>query len=308
MISAIITTLNDSAELAKTVQSIRATSQGVEIVIVDDASYMPVQCAEAKVVHNPIRIGVGPSRHIGVLNATQPFILLLDSHMRFESGWLEKMLPRLQSNPQTIYCTTCLSLRHETMSMAQAISEYCGATLNVYGPDRNDPGRKQVFEAVWNTSKPANDAEICCVMGANYFMACDWFLKISPLRHLRQWGQDETMLSVKSWLAGGDCRFVSDVRIGHRFSDAKQKSFILQSGYPTANRTFAIRTLCPPKLADKLIELLEKVEPSKEIQDANLILRNDQHTIRVEQDRNRSLFTRDFYWLAQKFGLALPPH
>src|SRR2546422_6959798 len=39
------------------------------------------------------------------------------------------------------------------------------------------------LEAVWNKTPVEDDAEICAIMGACYFMPRDWFLKLNALRH-----------------------------------------------------------------------------------------------------------------------------
>ena len=135
MLSIVITTLSDTPECIATVASIRETAGGApEVLIVDDGTPMPVQCPGAnRVIHNPIRLGVGPSRTIGVQAATKPYVLICDSHMRFTPGWYERALMRMEARPKTLHCCRCLQLDAKHMDPLNPMGEYHGATINVIG-------------------------------------------------------------------------------------------------------------------------------------------------------------------------------
>ena len=308
-LSIIIAAFNDNIELKATVESIRATA-GVapEIVVVDDASMLPVNfIPNINVIRNHRRCGVGPSRHIGVLAATGKFILITDAHMRFTPGWYEALLPRLEGRANVVVCGTCLGLDSRNMNVAAPNAVYYGATINVLGPDRHGIShRPQIFEAVWNRHPdPEDDAEIAAVMGASYAMHRDWFLKIAPLHHLRSWGEDEIMISVKTWLAGGCVRIHKGVRIGHKFRIERERvPFLIPREDLQRNKVFAIRTLLPEALAEHLITALRR--GSGFGLNYQKFVRNEWPEVEVEKAYNRTIFTRDFNWMAERFKLALP--
>lgn len=309
ILSVIITSFSD-ADTANTVRSIQETAgDAPEIIVIDDGSPRPIPAMPGvRLIRNERRCGVGPSRHIGALAASGEMILIVDAHMRFINGWHDALTSRLVFQPSALICCTCLGLDANNMDVSKAKQVYHGGTINVLGPDRNvKHGRMQVLEAVWNRAPaPEDDAEICCCMGASYAMHRAWFLKIAPLHNLRSWGEDEIMLSVKTWLTGGSVRLHRGVQIGHRFRlDKERIPFPVPREDLLHNKLFALRTLLPPKLADVLLNALRR---NTGVGSANRSAARDWAEIEVERAYNRTIFTRDFYWLAERFKLALPPH
>lgn len=312
-LSVVIASLNES-DLQNTIYSIRDTAGSrPEIIVVDDSSNMPVLVVDdigednTHVIHNPIRCGVGPSRTIGALHASGDYLLLVDGHMRFTENWYDKALIRLASRPKTIHCAQCVGLTTQQMDPMQSTQRYWGGTLNIYGQDRSGNGKMQVLEPIWGP-KVDDDAEIPCVMGACYFITRDWFLYLNPLAHLRSWGEDETMLSLKCWLAGGDVRFFGDVQIGHKFlTNGERQRFSVPVGYTVYNKLFAIRTLLAPPLAKRLEELYKPTVPPRDRISAEMILRDNAASIALEYSRNHQvLFKHSFEWFVERFGLSLP--
>ena len=294
-------------DLPNTLASIRATAgDAPEVIVVDDAGGNPVTPSHgATVIRNTYRCGVGPSRHIGVLAARGEVVLIVDAHMRFLPGWYDALLNRIALHPDWLICGVCLGLDAQHLDPNRPVGLYHGGTINVMGPDANSKFAKtQVFEATWNKTAPEDNAEICAVMGASYAMHRSWFLKIDALRHLRSWGEDELMLSVKTWLAGGSVRLHHGLRVGHRFRMERERvPFPIPREDTIHNKLFAIQTLLPAPLAKRLTSAL-RVNPRygsyRAGADAGWA------EVACEQALNRSLFTRDFYWLAGKFGLHLP--
>lgn len=122
-LSIIINVLNDQEELTATIHSIRETAgDRPEIIVIDDCSNEKVlvdpRDKNLKLVRNQVRVGCGASRHIGAIHARGVYLLLIDSHMRFEPGWYEEAVARLQANPDTIYCGTCVGLGEGQMEIA----------------------------------------------------------------------------------------------------------------------------------------------------------------------------------------------
>jgi glycosyltransferase involved in cell wall biosynthesis len=300
--------------LSNTVRSIRETAgDRPEVIVVDDQSSTPVVCEDAnRVIHNRWQCGCAPSRHIGAMAANGTHLLFIDAHSRFQPGWYEKAMQRLDARPTTVYCATCIGLDFKNMDMSlPTCPRYHGASFNFYGADRQDPTKMQVFEAVWNNPEPEDDAEIAAVMGACYFVPRAWYLKIDPLRHIRYWGMDEPVLSLKTWFAGGDVRLMKNVEIGHKFWNPKAKPFVrkffaVPMGYEQWNKLWAIHTLMPRKLAETLEHHYKNHENGAALNAGLKLLRDDWSIVATEQANNARLFTRGVEWLANKFGLKLP--
>jgi glycosyltransferase involved in cell wall biosynthesis len=92
-----------------------------EIVLVDDASRVPITAAAAppaaaaapaapvrverlpRVVRNAAPLGVCASRRLGASIATGDVLVWLDAHMSFGEGWLEQML--LCADARSVVCS-----------------------------------------------------------------------------------------------------------------------------------------------------------------------------------------------------------
>lgn len=316
-LSIIIPWYNDP-DLPNTLKSIWDTAgDKCEVIIVDDCNPKPAIAVigdfrhkvSVRIVSNQIRCGCGPSRHIGALHATGDVLLLIDPHMRFTTGWYEEAIRRVEARPKTMHCATCVALDQRNMNPVLSKSSYQGATVCLYGPDKNAPGKNSVMECVWNPAQPVleDDCELAAVMGACYFIPRDWFLKLGALRFLRIWGGDEMQLSLKCWLAGGDIRYMKNVRIGHRFTMAKEpKRFAAPKGYPTWNKMFCIFTLLPEHLHTPMMQRLRENTAEDEWREAERLKVADWHLIAQEQAYNAQWFIRSWGWYSEKFGIKVP--
>ena len=190
----------------------------------------------------------------------------------------------------TVACATCLGLDSLHMDPNMPTREYYGATMNFYGPDRQKKDTTQIWEAVWTgqAEEPENLGELPAVMGACYFISKDWFLKMNATRFLRSWGCDEQLLSLKSWLMGGDVRMLKDVRIGHKFLlPNERQGFRPPLGHVIWNKIFSIWTICPADIATKFTELLLQ-NHDRDVEAAQRMMRSDWHIIAQERKANQS--------------------
>lgn len=302
-LSVLITAHNEPyAEIKATIESIRATAGPVEIILVDDASLVPVAVDDksVKLIRNYERCGVGPSRHIAALHASGDWLLIIDAHMRFESGWIQEAEKRVSGHTKTIFNATCVALSPDMMQMSKAKAYYHGATLNIYGPDNHHPEIMQVLEGKWLPDCDDN-AELACIMGANYFVPSDWFHYIGGLRMLRGWGSDEPFLAIKTWLAGGECRMLKTVRIGHQFRD---RSVYSTSAWNLIYNKMMLAFVCMPM--DKAWKLHQLHRGAGELIAAKDKIREDWGSIMAERDQLQGVFTRSFEWYLRKFGLTFP--
>lgn len=314
-LSVVITSFNDNAELLATVQSLHATTQHVEVVIVDDASSPPVMLPPAghRIVRTERRIGVGPARHLGALNARGTFILFVDSHCRFTPGWFEASVSRILDRPTTVHCGSCLGLGYNgskqmNMDVTKPNTEYFGATWNFCGPDRNNPRQEQVFETIWAPQRDGDDYELSGIMGACYIVPREWYLRLNCGANLISYGCDEQELALKTWLAGGDCRMLKGLRIGHKFKEARKNQIMLPAlynatDYVIRNKMFLIQTILPKSHAEILLRHLRF---TREFTNARKAVEADWHRVEIERARNQVLFKRDFSWFLSRFGFSFP--
>ena len=245
-LSILITVHNEYEETQKTIASIRATAgDKPEIIVIDDASQVPLSLKDlgCHLIRNETRAGVGPSRHIAATAAGADWLLIIDCHMRFEPGWFEKTMAHIEGRTTTLFCGSCIALSPGQMDIRKATEAYHGATINFYGPDKHHPEKNQVLEGVWLKDREGDDYPIPCVMGASYVLSRDWFFHIGGLRMLRQWGGDEVLLSLKTWLAGGDVRMMKKLRVGHQF---REKSHYVSQQWCLIYNAMMIALTCLP--------------------------------------------------------------
>jgi glycosyltransferase involved in cell wall biosynthesis len=298
-ISIIIPVLNDNEELNLTIQSIRETSpENVEIIVIDDGSDIPVKLLDGnvKLFRFNQRKGAGQSRHFGAINASSKHLLFIDAHMRFDKNWFNNAMERITSTPKTLWCGSCLGLNETNMDMSKPRGLYTGANLVLYA-EKN----KTIFDGVWRKDeKNKDDYEISCVMGACYFIHKDWYFYIKGLEQTMMWGSEEPILSIKTWLAGGEVRLMKSVRLGHKFRDTSPYSTNISHIY--YNKLAYMYMLLPDDLNMKL--------RSKFVNNGNyhaaLNLIEENKLILTEEKRYyQSIFQYDIYWLCNKFQIDL---
>ncbi|MDY6147958.1 MAG: glycosyltransferase [Porphyromonas sp.] len=232
-LSVIITLLNEGEELNNTLKSLfkHTDPELLEVIVLDDASddgydYKAV-CDLYSVVYvrNSTRKGVALSRDIGVKMASCQYIMLLDAHMRFyQSDWLFRLLRHLEIDSNRLICTqTVVLTKDEDNRIIQNEldrSSY-GAYINFFELDR-------LFEPRWCFYKYQNilsptqlqkiephEIPLLCVLGATYSFSKVFWDKIGGLYGLREYGLDESYLSIKAWLSGIIPVMVEDIYIGH---------------------------------------------------------------------------------------------
>lgn len=304
-LSILITAHNEPlAEVNATIASIRETAGDVEIVLVDDGSQLPLDLEDktVRLIRSEERCGVGPARHLAALHATGDWFLIIDAHMRFEAGWIDRAFKRIAGRETTLFCATCVGLEPGQMEMVKAKYSYTsGASIHFYGPDRNRPDKMQILESVWNPDRQGDDFPIASIMGAAYLLSAQWYFHIGGLRMLRGWGGDETFLALKTWLAGGECRAMKCVRVGHQFRETS--SYRTEAWQPVWNKFMIAHTCLPTVKAWKLVGLFEGGE---ELRTAKQRLTCDWGQIQCERAYLESIFTRSFEWYCEFFGLNFP--
>jgi glycosyltransferase involved in cell wall biosynthesis len=306
MISIVIPVRNDQEEANATIASIRATAGNEpEIVVIDDGSDKPLTLDHDDIVFRRVegRCGVGGSRHLGSILSSRENILLLDSHCRFEPGWYEEACRRIKDYPQTIWTTTCVGLNAANMDIATSNKFYNGATLNLFGENHNKPEDMQFIEAKWVPGSFYKDGdEIACLLGGAYFMRRDFFFKIGGSKMLNQWGSSEPHLSLKAWLAGGDCRLMKTVRIGHQFRTAT--TYTSKRASLLFNKMMIAMTLFPEEAAEFIVRKLEQhTKPTSDLMIAKNLIKGEQRHIECDRAYNQAVFTRDLDWYLEKFKL-----
>jgi glycosyltransferase involved in cell wall biosynthesis len=310
-ILSILIATRDDPQIEPTVKSIRSTTDNrVEVIVCDDGCSTPLSATNpnlaATIIRHNVSQGCGPSRHDAAMVARGDWLLVIDPHSRFPKGWLDGALKYcVPGREATLYCGKCLALDSLHMDPENPPGVYFGATLNICGPDPFKPGEVQVLECNWLKSEPADDEQIPAVMGACYLMGRKFFLGMHALKGLRTWHGDEFELSAKAWLAGGEVRYARDLRVGHRFLlKGEKQTFRCPKGHVHHNKLWLAMTLFPQDLADAVVSKIHTHYWGPEYDIGARLL--DRNAVHEAHKHNEAIFERDWAWLADKFGFALP--
>lgn len=306
-LSIIIPFLNEGLEPKNTIESIYSTIDNIpyEIIAIDDFSTNSVSLdnlPNVKLIRNVERRGVDANRQMGVEMAQFKNVLVVDAHMRFKNdNWASKMIKYIEDNPQTLWCTTCIALGWGTLDLNNHKGKYYGANLKLFTEKEKNRPCRMIVEPIWAAEKSETEYKIDCILGANYFFNKDWFLHIGGLKGLKSWGTSEPFLSIKSYLAGGDCKITKDIEIAHIFRD--NAPYTTSISFLVQNKIYVLKTIFPKELEEKLTKYLPKDrnygEAMKEIE------RNKAQT---EWDRNyyQYIFKRDIYDYFKEFNIEIP--
>jgi len=299
MLSIIITALNeDSFILDKTIQSIIDSAPGVEIIVIDDCSDIPIVIKQKNIIleRNKFRIGVAQSRHIGATLAKNKWLLFTDSHMLFEKYWYNNFIQYSKNaNEKTVFCGCCLGL-WEDFDLSKYRGKYYGAKLELWNEKEN-----QILEGKWVPEiKDQEVYDISCLMGALYFIRKEYFFQIRGLSDLKMWGSDEPCLSLKIWLSGGEIKMAKNIKAGHLFRSAAPYTTGVK--YLVYNKIRMAKTLLPDELGRDLISRLPK---TLEFFEACKMINQEYKIIEEYANYYKSIFTKDIYWFLNKFNINI---
>lgn len=304
--------LNEGEEPRRTVESIHRTApaDALDIIAIDDASDGSPDTLQdfgnVAYVRNEQRIGGPASKHLGVTMARTPYVLIIDGHMRFRRAhWHRKIVRALSREPSTAFCATCLGLSAENMDVQTPHGRYYGANLLLDSGTPTDPRRpaREILEPRWapRPRKQKRSTKIGCVLGASYAFTRDWFLRIRGLEGLQGWGAEEPFLSLKTWLAGGRCRLLRNVEIGHRFR--QRAPYRTPVAHLVYNKIFICRTVLPEDVGERLLLRLPR---DAAFEHAMRMIDENAEYIRECRGYYASLFTTTLEQVCRRAGIRFP--
>jgi len=305
--------LNEGYEPLYTLQSILFTGNSdlVDVIIIDDHSLKQPDDLKDKLetyknvtlVRNDERLGLPKCRDLGSNMAKTPHILVIDSHMRFKKDdWLNKINNLIESEPETMWCTTCSVLNKNHLDVYRPRKRYYGAYIALINKKNNEDSRpaRSIIEPKWITRKRTGP-EIPCLLGANYFFAKEWWKKIRGWNGLEMWGTAEPFISMKTWMAGGKCRICTDIEIGHIFRD--NAPYVTQVWPLIYNKLFICKTIIPEDVEKAL---LKHIKHTRSFDKAMNLMDINKNVIDEQRDYYDSIFVMSFDEYCRKFDMGIP--
>ena len=214
-VSLIITTRNESQSmLDATITGLLRTAgeYEIEILVIDDASKVPVASKEEEVLllRNPGPNGVVSSRRYGASVASGDVLLWTDAHMTFAPDWLDRMMANVDSG--ALLCPT-------TWNYELTRCLCSGANIEWWTTRDYEKGHSPGFTLKYRERHPGPGAvEVPMIAGACYMILRDSYYKLggfSPL--LREHGVGDQDISIRAWMAGVGVKCVTDAKVGHLF-------------------------------------------------------------------------------------------
>lgn len=250
---------NEGEEVALTCKSIRDTAgDKVDIIVYNDVSSdgydykKSLEPYNVKYFEGTQRLGSSLGKNLCVEKCETPYFLILDAHCRlYTKDWLDKALSVLEQEKDCIYCCKVQYFSDETDHMSSKHMCAYGGYL--------DYNIKSLFSPAWNLHNLTKDVEgnppfkIPCLLGANYLCSKRWWNKLKGLQGLRLYGREETFISKKSWMAGGEVRCIPTIHTGHKCRIGNRQPYACLA-YEVIHNAMVIAYLLLPRKFDVIID------------------------------------------------------
>lgn len=222
-LTCVITFKNEGIEVWKTVESIRNTCPLAPIILVNDASddgydYESVvrDFDNVKMHTNEHSVGCGPARNVGVSLVETEYLVILDAHMRFwHKYWDTMLIKALIEHPRSIVTSNSIIMHKNEDG---TVENEDGSNYNVRissGAIINEHEILYELTSKWAPYREGEFLEITSIMGAVYATTTYWWKYIRGLEGIKNYGNDESLLAIKTWLLGGKCYFLNNWGVGH---------------------------------------------------------------------------------------------
>ena len=294
-LTVVIVFLNERDQLDRTVASVRETAGGqVDLLLVDDASddgydYQAIaRRYDCRYVVNQERLGASRARDLGVELARTDHVLSLDAHVRpFTREWSRVIRDALDDDPRAVYCVGVPPIDVDGRRTDQPVGR--GAFVQLGDEDGRPETPGGVLSAVWNVTRRTSGPieAVPCVLGGAYAYRREFYRHLWGLGGHWLWGREEPYLSMKAWLAGGSCKLLDDVEIGHIYRTAAQRPYDATWESELHNIMVLIATVFPEDYFARFGSVLDRWEPA-----SRRLLRGAPYLRALRDHLHRHVFVR----------------
>ena len=213
-ITVVIPSRNEKERVAETLISIdtnRSNNTKVEIIVVDDASEIPVKeflthlsiRTKVNVVRSDFRQGVPASRNIGCRAAKGDILVITDAHVRFPERWDELILPHIDTKRILVGSI-----------VAKPKFKACGCRLVV-----------PHMGTWWNGKMPEKLEPIQIAPCSATIIPRKLFEELGGYDSgMRMYGAAEPEFSVRAWLSGAEILALPEFELEHAFKNKEQRN------------------------------------------------------------------------------------
>jgi glycosyltransferase involved in cell wall biosynthesis len=192
------------------------------IVVLDGGERMEIKGDDVRVIHYGDNRGIGHALDTAVDAATTEQVLIMGCDVIFRDFDVTGFLDIVRSNPMSLVCTTTIGATQMDKHLDKSKVDRCGAELIwEVTPELNqmkDPlPYRRYLEAKWLPRQSTGTYVVPCILGAFYGVNKQWYKNIKGFSQHRRWGNLEPLISMRSYMMGGDCKIASDYFMGHHF-------------------------------------------------------------------------------------------
>jgi glycosyltransferase involved in cell wall biosynthesis len=218
-VSVIITSFNEGGDVQATIDSVRASTTDVEVVLVDDGS-TDGSCADAGadvVIQHSERVGIAVSRRDGVAAAKGDAFCFLDAHQYLTQGCINQCTS-LALERQAIVCP-CTRGPVDRVQRNDTIWTGHGSIMSQQ-PNGLYVGR-------WRNRQPRDTISRCSMMVVpGYVIPRSVYPQVEWLPQLKQWGGSEPCITVRAFFADVDILHLCGPIARHLFRGKKEDGSI----------------------------------------------------------------------------------
>lgn len=208
-ISVAIAALNEGAQLAATVADLLANIRPPdEIVVVDDNSFIVQSVPRewpVRLVRTDTPVGSGPAKHMAAGLCTGDLVIVMDAHMRVPVDFVGIIADEHRRSPWAVLCPRSHGM--------ESLSTHDG----MGGHFTTESG---FWKVSWAQHRPAefHSYAVPAVIGGCYCIPRCVLSRIGGYAPgFAGYGLEEEYLSLRAWIAGGECRVVPRTGTRHYF-------------------------------------------------------------------------------------------
>jgi glycosyltransferase involved in cell wall biosynthesis len=203
-LSIIIPSLNEGDSIQTMVSNILDTINldNYEIIIVNSGGTEKSAIKDLPMIqiYDTPREGAPQARNFGATKASSKFLLFADAHLEFRQNWGPKIINDLENN-QTSIIAPCITAMHVDNSRA------CGFRWK---------NIKMDIEWLPDTKDEIHEIPFAC--GCCMAVEKNTFVQIGQFDSgTRLWGEEDSEICIRAWLAGYSVLCDPSVRVGHKF-------------------------------------------------------------------------------------------
>jgi len=208
-ISVIVITLNEGASLCRTVDNLLSTlPASAELIVVDDGStdqstaFLAEEYQRVILLQPAVRLGVPQARNFGAARATGDVLVFSDAHVLTPLGWVEELLPLLDSPGIGAVAPAISSMRPAAVECTGFGQKWSDASLSVG----------------WLGQQSSTPYPVPLLCGCFLAMRRDVFTHVGGFDGgMVLWGAEDCELSIRLWTSGYECWVVPQVEVQHTF-------------------------------------------------------------------------------------------